>query len=121
MAKTPTESNAELHQPALPPVVTDRTQVPGPCTGPVTGYSHVIGMPAREAKRGFMRTQSQETPQLQQVSVGSEQIAKGRQVGQYLADFHRKQKPVPGTSCPPVLSFKFLLLRMGTEGLLQCF
>jgi len=72
-------------------------------------------MPAREAKRGFLRTRSQETPQLQQVSTGSEQIVKGTQNGQYSADFHRKQKPVPGTSYPPMLSFKFLLLRIETK------
>lgn len=79
------------------------------------------GLPTREAKRGFLRTQPQETPQLQQDSVGREQTVKGRQIGQYRAEFHRKQKPVPGTSHLPELGCKFLLLHIATEGLYNVF
>lgn len=71
VAKTSSENTTELHQPAST-TCGDHTQVPGPCNRPGTGHG-----PAREAKRSFRRTQSQETPQLQQVSVRSEQLLKG--------------------------------------------
>ena len=55
------------------------------------------------------------------ISAGSEQVVKGRRVGQYSADFHRKHKPVPGTGDPSGLNFEFLFLHMKAEGLYNVF
>lgn len=55
------------------------------------------------------------------ISAGSEQVVKGRRVGQYSADFHRKHKPVPGTGDPSGLNFEFLFLHMKAEGLYDVF
>lgn len=133
MAKTPTEDNAELHQPALPPVVMAHEHL-----------DHALDLwqdraiyrcaSKRSQERFHKDTVTRELSDSREHRFHEDTVT--RDCSKSLLEMkklwkvhklanirhiHGKQKPVPGTSYPPVWSFKFLLLRMETEGLYNIF